>query len=68
MDSAVVETTDVGERIMEEEPKVATEEFTSEAPAAPPESMGKHRTHCRHTYLKLNTKQCLFICMMVYRN
>lgn len=67
MDSAVVETTDAGERIKEEEPKVATEEFPSEAPAALLESTGKLRIHCRHTYLKMNTKQ-YFICMMVCRN
>ncbi|XP_035512783.1 histone-lysine N-methyltransferase 2D isoform X2 [Morone saxatilis] len=38
VESAVVETTDIGERIIEDEPKVATEEFTSDAPAAPPQS------------------------------
>lgn len=67
MESAVVETTDPGERIKEEEPKVATEEFTSEVPAAPLKSTGKLRTHCRLTYLKMITKR-YFICMIVCRN
>lgn len=68
MDSAVVETTDVRERIVEEEPKVATKEFTSETPAAPLDSTGKHRANFRCTYLILNTKQYLIICMMVSHN
>lgn len=61
MESAVVEATDVGARIVERELKVATKEFTSEAPAAPLEPTGKHRTHCRRTYLKPNTKQYFII-------
>ncbi|XP_044068115.1 histone-lysine N-methyltransferase 2D isoform X2 [Siniperca chuatsi] len=35
VESAVVETADVGERILEEEPQVAKEGFTPETPAAP---------------------------------
>lgn len=61
MECVIVEATDVGERIVEEELKQATKEFTSEAPAAPLEPTGKHRTHCRCTYLKLNTKQYFII-------
>lgn len=60
MDSAVVETTDVRERIMEEEPKVATKEFTSET--------GNYRANFRCTYLILNTKQYFIICMVVSHN
>lgn len=46
MESAVVEATDVGDKITEEELKDATEESPSEAPAVL-ESTGKQRTHCR---------------------
>lgn len=48
MESEVVETTEDGEKIMEDESQAATEGVTSEAPAAPPESTGKLRTHCGH--------------------
>lgn len=41
MESAVVGTTDAGERIVEEEPQVAKEGFISEVPAVPRESTGK---------------------------
>lgn len=42
VEPAIVETTDVEKRIIEDELKVAGRGLTSEAPAAPPESMGKH--------------------------
>ena len=48
VESEVVETTEVGEKITEDESQVATEGMTSEAPAAPLESTGKLGTRCRH--------------------
>lgn len=67
-ESAVVETTDVQEKIMEEEPTVAAKEFTSETPAAPLDSAGKHRTKFRCTQAMLKTKKDFIICMMVSPN
>lgn len=61
LEDAVVETTDVGERITEQESLVATKELTSEVPAVSFESTGKLRIHSRHTHLKVNTKQCFII-------
>ncbi len=61
VEAEVVETTDVREGIMEEELKVATEEFTSEAPAVL-EPTGKQRTHCTRTYCEIKYKAILY-CM-----
>lgn len=68
MESAPVETTDVGKKITEKEPKVATEELSSEVPTAPLQSTGKHRAHCRSTYLRVNTKLHFIICKSVLTN
>lgn len=58
MECAVVEATDGGERMAEEELKLATKEFTSEAPAAPLEPTGKHRTQ----------SSTLLFCVMLSHN
>lgn len=67
-ESALVETTDVGKKITEKEQKVATEELSSEAPAAPLQSTGKHRAHCRRICLRVHTKLHFIICKSVFCN
>lgn len=58
MECAVVEATNGGERIAEEELKLTTKEFTSKAPAAPLEPTGKHITQ----------SSALLFCVMISHN
>lgn len=42
MEAKCVEATDVGKKVVEEEPKVATEELSCDTPAVSHETTGKH--------------------------